>query len=292
MGRAVCIDGVLVDPGTASIPVLDRGFLYGDSAFEVLRTYGGQPFALTPHLERLVDSLRKLEIPLGVDEVRALRNDIFEALDSAGNEESYVRIIVTRGVTPIGLSYDPEVEVRRIVVVLPLTKPDPALYEGCHVVTVATARTVDGTGAAGAKASNYLANILSLSQARQRGGHEAILVGLGGELLEGSTSNLFLVLQGRVVTPRLGLGILSGITRRVVFAAAEREGIAIEERVLFPSDLYGAEEAFITSSIREVMPVTMADGVRLDPGADGPGTITARLRAAFTHQVEAWVESR
>lgn len=278
MPTVISIDSVLTDPETAAVPVLDRGFLYGDSAFEVLRTYGGQPFEMRAHLARLSWSCERIGIP-PVDE-RSLERDIVAALAAAENDESYVRVIITRGVTAIGLAVGHEVRPRRVIVVLPLA-PQPAdVYErGVEVATVAIARSLDGTGAAGAKASNYLPNILSLESARARGAYEAISVASGGELLEGSTSNLFLVKGGRVATPPLSMGILGGITRRVVMEAARDEALPLDERLLFPPDLYGADEAFITSTLREVIPVVRADGALLGSGAPGP--VTKRLHAAF-----------
>lgn len=284
MPTVISIDGVLVDPSTASVPVLDRGFLYGDSAFEVLRTYGGQPFELRAHLSRLSWSCERIGIPK-VDEA-LLAREIRDALAAAKNDESYVRVIVTRGVTAIGLAVGEEVKPRRVIVVLPLSPQPPELYErGVEVATVAIARSLDGTGAAGAKASNYLPNILSLESARSRGAYEAISVASGGELLEGSTSNLFVVKGGAVVTPPLTVGILGGITRRVVMQAARDEGIELSERLMFPPDLYGADEAFITSTLREIIPVVRADGEPIGSGAPGP--ITKRLHAAFARVRDA-----
>ncbi len=278
MPTVISIDGVITDPETAAVPVLDRGFLYGDSAFEVLRTYGGQPFAMDAHVARLTWSCERIGIPPADEGL--VRREIEAALAAAKNEESYVRVVITRGVTAIGLAVGAEVKPRRVIVVLPLAPQPPALYEGgVEVATVAIARSLDGTGAAGAKASNDLPNILSLEAARARGAYEAITVASGGELLEGSTSNLVVVKDGRVATPPLSVGILGGITRRTVLDAAAKEGITVDERLLFPPDLYRADEAFITSTLREIIPVVRADGVTLGQGTPGP--VTKRLHAAF-----------
>lgn len=286
MGTAISIDGELVETSKAVVSVMDRGFLYGDSAFEVLRTYGGRPFAVAAHLERLRWSCERLAIPLTADD-ETLRGELEAALRAADNAESYVRLIVTRGETPIGLHLDHVVAPRRIIVVLPFTAPAPAaLYEhGGELATVTIPRALDGTGASGVKASNYLPNILSLAAAKERGAYEAISVASGGELLEGSTSNLFLVHRGVVSTPPLEVGILGGITRRVVMEAAREEGIEMRERLLFPPDLYRADEAFITSSLREVVPMVRVDGVILGDGRPGP--VTKRLHEAFRRRVES-----
>jgi len=286
VSAAVSIDGVLVDPGSASVPIMDRGFLYGDSAFEVTRTYGGQPFAVGPHLARLRASCGALGIALSIAD-DALRGWIHAALDaSAIDGERYVRVIVTRGTTPIGLGTGRGEKPRVIVVVLPLPEQPAGLYEdGVELATVTTARALDGTGAGGAKASNYLPNILSLAAARERGGYEALSVGPAGEILEGATSNVFLVHGGVVRTPPLTVGILGGITRRLVMDAAAEDGVELIEQLLFPPDLYGADEAFITSSLREVVPVVRADGVALGDGRPGP--VAARLHAAFRRRADA-----
>ena len=279
MPTAISIDGVLVDRERAAIPGLARGFLYGDSVFEVTRTYGGQPFAVRAHLARLRSSCERIAIRFDVDDATLLR-EIHAALRAAGNEESYVRLMVTRGETAMGLHLEVGTTPRRVLVVLPLRAQPPALYEaGGELATVSTARALDGTEAAGAKASNYLPNILSLAAAQRRGAYEALSVAAGGEILEGTTSNIFLVHGGRVRTPPLTIGILGGITRQLVIEAAAIAEIPLAESLLFPRDLYSADEAFITSSLRELVPMVRADGVAL--GAGVPGPVTARLHAAF-----------
>lgn len=285
----VLVDGVLVDPVAPSIPVMDRGFLYGDSVFEVTRTYDGQPFAVRAHLDRLRLSCARLGISLEVDDA-TLRAEMDLGLRSAGHEESYMRLMVTRGVTPIGLHLGHDVASRRVVVVLPLSPQPAAIYEdGVELATVTSARALDGSCAAGAKASNYLPNILSLAAAQARGGYEALSVGPSGEILEGATSNVFLVKNGVVRTPPLSMGVLGGITRQLVMQGAGDDGIEVREELLFPSDLYGADEACITSSLREVVPVVRADGVALGDGR--PGAVVRRLHAAFQRRAQATLEA-
>lgn len=285
MGTKVCIGGVVFDETDARVSVFDRGFLYGDSVFEVMRTYGGVPFALGEHLDRLERSCERVLIAAPVSRA-TLASEIAATLAAADNEESYVRIIVTRGSGPV--IYDPTTarDPQRVIIVLPLTPQPAEMYrDGVAVALVRCARPTEGSPAAGAKASNYLVNLLAVHQARQRGAYEAILQGPGGEVLEGSTSNVFLVREGAVRTPRIEAGILEGITRATVIGVAHDEGITLEETALFPHDLYEADEVFITSSLREVVPVVRVDD---RPVADGrPGPITRRLADAYRRAVLA-----
>lgn len=275
----VSIDGEIFDEPEAKVSVFDRGFLYGDSVFEVMRTYGGECFAEREHLERLARSAERVLIPLPVT-LEELRDEIAGTLSAAGNDESYVRVVVTRGQGPLSLDPTKARDPLRVVIVSPLPVPPAELYtEGLAVVLVQSARPTDQTRAAGAKASNYLANLLAADEARRKGGQEAILTDASGEVLEGSTSNVFVVHGGAVRTPPLELGILAGITRAHVMGAAARVGVSMREDSLFPSDLYDADEVFLTSSIREVAPVVRVDG---RPVGDGrPGPITKRLHGAF-----------
>ncbi len=285
MGTKVCIDGELVDPEQAFVPVLDRGFLYGDSVFEVLRTYGGVPAPERRHLERLERSCARVGIALPVP-LDTVRDEVHRTLAAADNEESWIRIVITRGAGPISFDVRSARAPRRIVIVQPLTTlPAEAYAEGVAVVTAITPRALDSSPAAGAKSSNYLTNLLATDSARQAGAHEALVLGPGGEVLEGATSNVFVVRQATVITPPLAMGILGGITRALVLEAAVAAGMPVSEGLLFPHDLYTAEEVFLTSSIREVLPVVRVDGV---PVADGrPGEWTRRLHAAYRHALEA-----
>jgi branched-chain amino acid aminotransferase len=285
MSVKVCIDGAVLEEAEAKVSVFDRGFLYGDSVFEVMRTYGGRCFAEREHLERLARSaeLVLLSLPTSLE---TLSKEIARTLDAAGNDESYVRVVVTRGQGPLTLDPSKARDPLRVVIVTPLPVPKPELYtDGISVVLVQSARPTDHTRAAGAKASNYLANLLAAEEARRKGGQEAILTDASGEVLEGSTSNVFVVRAGVVRTPPLELGILGGITRAAILKAGARIGVAIREESLFPSDLYEADEVFLTSSIREVAPVVQVDGRPVGEGR--PGSVTKALHAAFRDDLTA-----
>ncbi|MGB7474650.1 MAG: aminotransferase class IV [Polyangiales bacterium] len=282
MGK-VAIDGEVVDSDEARVSVFDRGFLYGDSVFEVYRTYAGIPFAETEHLERLARSAARIMIPMPVS-IETLSTEVRATLDAAGEGDWYVRVIVTRGTGP--LTYDPTTASApcRVIIAAPVSVPPAERYErGIAVALLEASRPTDDARAAGAKASNYLANLLAVHEAKQKGAQEALMLGRDGQILEGASSNLFIVKDGKVRTPEPQPGILVGITRATVIAAAADEGLEVEEGEVRPEDLYGADEAFLTSSIREVMPVVSAEGRTI--GSGRPGPVTKRLHAGYLRAV-------
>ena len=277
MTTIISVNGQLGGPETAVIPVLDRGFLYGDSVYEVVRTYAGKPFALEPHLDRLQRSADLLGIVLPVPRT-ALVDEMGAALVRAGNAESYLRVIVTRGAGPIGLDPALASDPRRVIIVTELHELPAELYrDGAAIVLVPVGRAGSGAGSgavpAGAKSGNYLVNIMALAAARKRGAHEAVMVDAGGGLTEGTSSNVFALREGALRTPPLSAGILQGITRGKVMELGRQAGLRVEEAELRPADLTGADEVFLTSTLREVLPVTRVDDQRVGDGRPGPVTL-------------------
>ncbi len=279
MSELVSIDGRIVSAAEASVSVFDRGFLYGDSVFETLRTYGGVPFALSEHLERLKRSAARVYIPLPVSDAQ-LRGELADVLAAANNPESYVRLMLTRG-RGESLGLDPALANAplRLVLVTPL-HPSPDWYyeRGVAVVTYRTQRVSDATTAAGAKLGNYLVAVLAMKEARAAGAEEALVTDLDGRIIEGSTSNVFAVERDCLVTPPEEAGILLGITRERVIALATELGVPIEYRSFTADELVRADEAFICSTVREIVPVVSIDGRAVGPGVPGPRT-QALLRA-------------
>ena len=292
MSRLVDIDGRIVAPEDAVVSVFDRGFLYGDSVYEVLRTYQGRPFATEAHLGRLERSAARIGLtlpwPAGrlateVDRVLAAADDLAEG------HESYVRIVVTRGAGPIGLDPGLAEDPRTILIVQPLHQPPRALYEaGAAVAVVGVERNRRAAVDPAAKTGNYLNSVLALREARGREADEAVMLDAGGHLTEGASSNVFLVRGGRLCTPALDVGILEGVTRATVLALARETGVEVDEGPLTAGDLARADEAFLTSTIREILPVTRVDGAQVGEGRPGP--VTRRLQAAFRARVGAPVD--
>ena len=278
----MAIDGAFVERPTIS--VFDRGFLYGDSVFETTRSYGGAAFRLPEHLARLSWSAEKLgfDLPLTVadmvGEVSALLRLVRERQPGG---EWVLRLMVTRGEGPFGLDPSGAHDPRRILFMQPLRPLDPRLYrDGVAVLSVSTFRPSDA--AKGAKVGNYLESILALKQAKARGAHEAIILSHDGCVVEGTTSNVFAVRDGKLVTPPTTETLLPGITRALVMEAAEAMGLDVVERRMGPEDLASAEEAFITSTIRELLPVVSVDGYPINDGA--VGRVTRELHLAFRNR--------
>lgn len=281
MTSLVLIDGRPMSPENAKISVFDRGFLYGDSVFEALRTYGGRPFALDRHLTRLAGSAARVFIDLPVS-LEQLAREVQSAIVGAGNAESYVRLTVTRGVgEALGLDPGLSRHALRVVIVTPLKSPPPETYrDGVAVITHRTERVTDHSAAAGAKVGNYLMAVLANREARLANAAEALLVDGRGCVVEGATSNVFAVrADGTLVTPPESDGILLGITRETVLSVAARLGIPVQLESLPLDAVKGAAEIFFCSSIRELVPVVSLDGSKIGDGKPGP--MTLRLLAAF-----------
>ena len=275
--------GAPVDPEDATISIFDRGLLYGDSVYETMRTAGGHPVELARHLARLHRSAEGigLELPFSDAEV----GDAVAATHRAsGNAESYVRVIVTRGGGPIMLDPRHSSDPVLVVIVRELELPSPEAYErGVSVVVVGVLKAGGGLVDPGIKTGNYLNNIQALRQAIARGADDAILSNARGDVAEGATSNVFLVAEGRLCTPHLQTGLLAGITREVVCELAAGLGHPVHERPVPPDDLRAADEVFLTSSVRGIMPVTRVDDATVGDGTVGP--VTRALMARYA----AWL---
>jgi branched-chain amino acid aminotransferase len=252
-----CLDSVLVPVAEARIPVTDEGLLRGDGVFEVMRLYDGVPFAREDHLERMAQSARNLRLEL---DIGAVGRDIEALLTASGPGDGLLRVLATRGG-------------HRIVLLEPL----PALPEALALgyVTYAPVRVLDGV-----KSLSYAANMLATRLARERGFDDALLISPHGRVLELPTASLFHVLDGAVRTPPLSDHILDSITRRIVFEVAEAGEAATTQ-----ADFEGADEAFATSSVFEVLAVSRIEGRELP--TRGPVTtavareVRARIAAAL-----------
>jgi branched-chain amino acid aminotransferase len=282
MARIVSIDGALLAAEDAKVSVFDRGFLYGDSVFETVRTYRGEPFALAEHLARLALSASRVAIAVPISSTE-FAIEVRLAVRAARNPESSARVMLTRGSGPVGLDPALADAPLRVILVEPLSLLSRSLYrDGAQVITVRTERAADATQG-GAKVGNYLASLLALRHARSRGAHEALILDARGHVVEGTTSNVFVVQDGELVTPPEHAGILLGITRAHVLELAAERGTPAREAMLKPSDLISADEVFICSSLREIVPVVRVDDYVVATGV--PGQLTRVLHRAFRGHV-------
>ncbi|MDX2020645.1 MAG: aminotransferase class IV [Deltaproteobacteria bacterium] len=287
MSIRVYISGQIVEPEAAKVSVFDRGFLFGDSVYESVGTVGGKLYALNEHLDRLERSAARVSLVLPPRE--HIQAAVKATVAAAANDESRVRIMVTRGVGKSG-ELDPNAahEPQLIVIVQPLNPPAPALYKtGVAVEVVSITRNHAGALDPSVKSGNYLNNVLAVGEAKARrpGVHEAILCSPDGAVAEGATSNVFACIDGVLQTPALSVGILPGITRSKVLAVGRALGVAIQETSFSPDDFRRASEAFITSAARGILPVTQIDGAPVGQGVPGP--LTQRLMAGYAAQLNA-----
>lgn len=279
MPVTLSLNGRLVRPDEASVPALDRGLLYGDGVFEVLRAYDGAAFALDAHLDRLSASAQRIGMVLPVP-LSQLRVEVTEALATAGLTDAHVRVLVTRGAGDLGVAPAHTHDATRMVVVTPLASSSRNTYAQGIRAIVARAPWLAAPGpTAGAKTLNYLANIVWAREAQSRGAGEALIVGHDDALLEGATSNVFLVCDGALTTPPLDAGILGGITRATVLSVASSVGVVARECALTLADLLRADEVFVTSSVRELVPVVRVDDRVVGDGS--PGAVTRALHRAY-----------
>jgi branched-chain amino acid aminotransferase len=274
MAGIAWVNGKLLPPDEPAISPLDGGFMYGEGLFETMRAYNGRVFRLRQHLERLIVSADDLSFTPPNGEKLTLA--VEEALREGGLDDAIVRLTVTPGVAG---SPTPTV----VVLVRPLALPPPQLYQsGCLAVSVAAAHTADSP-LRRIKSLNYLDKLLAQRVAARRDAHEAILVDPDGCVIEGAMRNIFAVFSGELVTPPLSRALLPGITRATILEIAEKESIPAHERDIPLTELYTADEAFLTSSIAEIIPIASVDANTLKTEAPGPLTTSlTRLYRALT----------
>jgi branched-chain amino acid aminotransferase len=290
MAATVSVNGRIVDEDHAVISVFDHGFLYGEGIYETLRTYNGQPFLFDRHMRRLRNSASMLALPVPLTD-QEMANRCRDTMRVAGlgmgrgNDEAYIRILVTRGVGE--MSYDtahcPSPSI--IVIVKPHVAPPREIFEhGVMVALVDTIRNHPGTVNPLIKSNNLLNNALAMQEAFRRGGFEGVMRNYRGELAECTQSNLFVVKGGTALTPPLDAGLLPGITREFLFEVGRDVAIPVREAVLHDPDLLGADEAFLTSTTREVVPIVRVGDHRI--GAGVPGPVTRALLAGYRTKAE------
>lgn len=260
------LNGTFLPLTEARIPVMDRGFLFGDGVYEVVPVYGGRLFRLHEHLDRLGRSLELIRLPdpLAREAWVAMLTALVQS-NGGGQQSLYLQ--VTRGAASVRDHAFPDpVQATVFAMVNPLATPDPAVLErGLRAATVPDIRW----DYCHIKAITLLPNVLLKQQARDQGADEAILI-RDGQATEGSASNLFVVDAGTLVTPPKSNLLLPGITRDLVVELAQAHGIPCAERVIPEPLLHSAAEIWVTSSTREIVPVVALDGQPVGTGQAGP----------------------
>ncbi len=249
----ICLDGAMVPPERAMIPVTDEGLLRGDGVFEVVRLYAGRPYAMEAHLARMRRSAENLRLALDIE---AVAEDAAALLAAEQPGDAALRLLATRGG-------------HRIALIEALPDLPATLAVGC--VTYSPTRVLDGI-----KSLSYAANMLCSRLARERGFDEALMVTPHGRVLEAPTSTFFWVTGDELRTPPLEDHLLDSITRRAVMACCE-----VRETPTTLEDLRGAQEAFLASSLKEVLPVHRIEDIELP----APGPVTARTAERVTQHV-------
>lgn len=281
----VWLNGELVDTEEAKLSVYDHGTLYGDGVFEGIRIYNGRIFQCKAHVDRLYASAKQIRLAIPYTK-QEIEDAMQETMRANGTENGYIRLVITRGEGTLGVSpfkcAQPNVFVIADQIVL---YPKEMYEQGMAVIVAKTIRTSARMLSPGIKSLNYLNNILAKIEAVDAGVAEAIMLNEQGNVAECTGDNLFIVEDGRALTPPLSAGILAGITREVVLSLAPRQGIPAAEEDISPERLRRANECFLTGTAAEVIAVTRIDDKPIGNGKVGP--VTQRLQAAFREYIRS-----
>ena len=292
----IYVNGRITAEQDAVIPVLDHGFLYGEGVYEVMRTYNGKPFLYGPHMARMRKSAEmiNLDVPFSDEDllsrIRETAEVFFKSQPDAGRSmELYIRMLVTRGVGP--MTYDPAACPVPTLVIIIKPQVDPAsdaYAKGVKVILVPVVRNHPFSINPLIKSNNLLNNALASQYAMRNGGFEAIMRNYRSEISECSQSNLFVVKDGLVLTPPIEAGLLAGITRAFVFEIGAACGVSVREQTMNDQDLFAADEMFLTSTTREIVPIVTVNDSQIGPGVPGP--VTHKLLAEFRRRARVLSE--
>ncbi|MFQ5673322.1 MAG: aminotransferase class IV [Nitrospinales bacterium] len=272
---------------TLSISVFDHGFLFGDSVYEVICTRNDRPCFMKRHLQRLRKSAAEISLAIPWSDER-FEQEIRRTLKAANNTESSIRIVVTRGEGEIDIDPTSCGTPNVLIFVVPARIYPPEDYRsGIHVAVVRIKRNLAEALNPAIKTGNYLNNVLAKIEANKLNAKDALMLNNSGFLTECTTSNFFFVREDRVKTASPDCGILSGITREILMQLARESGILVEEGHWLPEELETAEEAFVSGTLRKVMPVTRLNGKAVGDGKPGP--ITRRLMRLYESALEKGV---
>jgi branched-chain amino acid aminotransferase len=282
MSTRININGVITAPEEAKISVLDHGLLFGDSVYEVLRTYQGKPFLFSRHFARLEHSAAGIALQLPWTKSETLEQIRRTLIPN----ECRIRLVITRGIGELNPNTETCADPAAIIIVVPLAVPPESIYaDGADVVISSVRRSGRH---ADTKTGSLIHQVLALREAKSKGAFEAILLTADNKLSDGITSNIYLVRNGTILTPAHDAGIVEGITRAVVLDLARKTGIPVTEGLFHVSEINRADEMFLTSTGREVVPIARVDGKPVGNGRPGP--IARRLLEAYRAAVPSLLE--
>jgi branched-chain amino acid aminotransferase len=282
----VFINGRLVTGPKARISVKDRGFLYGDGLYETLRGFKGNLFMLDAHIKRLFHSLKVLKYRVTFDS-KYLRDAVISTVkkNNLTKCDSYIKIIVTRGIYNGDLHFSGSCNPNLIIIAEKLKSYSAEDYiEGINIITSSIKRQPLGLSLYSHKLINYFENIFAKDEAHKRNAEEAVFLTRDRLVLEGASSNIFMVKRGSVLTPPLTQNILPGVTREVVLDICRENMIKIREKKIHYRDIINADEVFKTSSVAGVVPVRKIDWFVI--GKKLPGNITLRIMELYKSRIE------
>jgi branched-chain amino acid aminotransferase len=276
----VTVNGERIGMDAPAISPRDRGFTLADGLFETMRARRGVVFRLDRHLARLTHGLQVMSIP----EPPEVRRWVERAVTDAGSHDLSIRLTVTRGPGPGGIAPPADVKPTVVVTISPMPVFSPDTYTKGLRGVIAVGRRNPQSATAGLKTLAYADAIVAWLDAQRAGADEAIFLDTDGHCSEATASNLFVVLNGTLVTPPVSCAALPGVTRAVVLDLASAAGITSEERAFDAEALATADEAFLTSSLRGIAPISSMDGQPIGSGAPGP--VTARLGEAYRRLID------
>ena len=288
------VNGAITPLEEARISVLDRGFLYGDSVYEVFRTYSGVPLFCHEHFDRMENSARLVDMTVSQSREQMLE-EMRRTAAAAGvpkGEDIYVRWHVTRGTGALDLVPAHDLKSSYVIIVKEVPRWNPEFYShGMRLAVTPTRRNPVEALSPDIKSGNYLNNILGVAEAIELGAHDCLMLNPAGVVTEASNSNVFFVIDDRLVTPSAQSGVLRGITKAAVQRAGVEDGFVVHETTIPASDLAQASECFVTSATREVMPVA---ALRLESGQwrEFPrgGNVTRQVAQAYKNYLNRYVK--
>jgi branched-chain amino acid aminotransferase len=281
--QSYSINGVICDASEAKIPVNDHGFLYGDGVFEGLRFYNGRILKLRAHLKRLADSAKALGISLLMSAVK-LEQALLEIVEASSHTNGYLRLIVTRGVGPLGI--DPShCETGCVVIIADQLKmvSEEVRDNGARLIIASIRRLAGDQLDPRIKSLNYLNQITAKMEANVAGADEAVMLNQSGFVAEGTADNIFVVTGDTLETPPVTDGALNGITRGLILELSNMLSIPVRERSLTTYDLYTADECFLTGTGAELIPVREIASRQI---RNTPGPIYSRIRKQFHTELQ------